>query len=302
MWRTNGLFFLLFISCSGCLLQDDPIAPPQISDIEKTPPVKLEVSQAFTVQNSLFLKVRIEALHSISADDVEIAALGLHEGTLLAEQKVRLSNVVRSKNLIPGESYLVPFELSISKISEFQLKCSWGDEVRKNIENSQKSQRTDDLEPPDPYKPGLLPELKSNGEFENSAGGVIERSHLRSKVYIDEIEILEERCDVVVCDISSQIAPQNARKVTIKAKVKNMTNSPVRNLSLAFGLFWAQQGKIPELPKDRTEKKPSEQELEFKNLTIPPGGSVPFNVKLDRVLVELPEGSFRPHVRILSFD
>lgn len=291
--------FLLFITflLSSCLTQVSQVPESETPEMKKLPPVKVEVSQVFSVQDSLFVKVSIEALKDLYSDDIEISALGLEEGKVITEQRIRLSKFIDKKEFNKGAKYLIPFELPRKKIAEFQLKCSWGDDVRKNLESEKREQKTDDLEEPEPLKPNLIP-VSKQGEQDS----LVERKILSSKLLIDSIDVLEESCEKIECNLKPGISSSKARKVTIRAQVKNLTNKPVKDIVLAFGLFWFPKNKIPDLPKDLAVKKQGEEELVFRDLVLPPGGSTSFNVKLDRILIELPQGEFRPHVRVLSFN
>lgn len=251
------------------------------------PPINLTMSQAFTAQSSLFVKARVEVLNNIAADDVTIIALGLDEGKIIEQQKISLSKITKLPVVKKGTKLLVPFEMPVRKISEFQLKCSWGEHSKKILDDTHAGK---DLEPPVPKKPELTPSISAEDE-----GEAVDRRVGHKGLIIDSINVLEEPCSDCG-DVNL-----NAKKVKINAKLKNFSEKPVSNLSLAFGLVWYPEGKIPELAKDLTAKRPGEEELSFGQANIPVGGELPFSVKLAKPLLSLPGGEFRPHIRILSY-
>jgi hypothetical protein len=171
--------------------------------------------------------------------------------------------------------------LHISNITEFQLKCSWGEDAKKiYVEGN--------LNPPEPKKAELTPTIVSSAE-----GQTIERSLPIKGIVIDSINVEEETEE---CN-----SPPCKKKVKIKAIVKNLSDSPLKHLSLAFGLFWTSEGKVPKLPKDYEAKLLNEEELTFGEINVPSGGSIPFSVNIGRSVSEVKGGEFRPHIRILSF-
>jgi len=263
---------------------------------EKIPPIEISLGQAFTVQDSLFVKAEIDIKKDILADEVLVSAIGLNEGSIKVKQSRLLSDVVESVVLESGTKLVVPFELPIKELSEFQLKCSWGEDS-KHVSQAMPTEISElpptvDLEAPEPRKPDIGPDLVLTKE-----GEVIERKNISSgKLAIDSINLVEEVKDCENCQGGTE------KWITINAVVKNLKNLPITNLSLAFGLFWTSEGKISDLPADLHKKLPSEEELSFGNLQIPVGGSIPFSVKIGRPVIVVPGGSFRPHIRILGYE
>jgi hypothetical protein len=274
-YLTIVFLLLIFNSCS----LENKIELP--SDFKEVPPIKLTLAQAFSVQKSLFVKANIEILDDIAAEDVVIGAIGLKEGLLKEEQYTPLSKVWNKKIITKGTSIVVPFEWPISNITEFQLKCSWGEEAKKVYVEG-------DLNPPEPKKAELTPSIITSED-----GETIERGLAKKGIIIDSINVEEETEE---CN-----SPPCKKKVKIRAIVKNLRDTTLTHLSLAFGLFWTSEGKVPKLPKDYEARLPNEEELTFGELNLPSGGSIPFNVNIGRSVSEVKGGEFRPHIRILSF-
>jgi len=325
---------------SSCSLNSNWITKQtgsQVSTLEVTPqaPISISLSQAYVLQKKLILKVELFVKDEVSTADTVIGLLGLSEGAINEEQYIKLSNIIDEKVLQKGSRIVLPFELELTKLTELQLIASWGEEGKQliadkladdifnieqgdlfalkdsldstkighvdkvsfdSIEDSESSlgdnisgvKNPIDLMPPEPVKP-LLPDQPSKFAVE-----FIKKKELQDTLVLEDIQIFE---DIIPCEVN-----RCAKKIRMKASLKNYTNKPLHLMKLAFGLFWVSDGKVPILPEDDTERRPGEEELDFGSKVLTPNESLEFQVNIGRPVFDLPGGKFIPHVRILHYE
>lgn len=320
--------------------QQGTVSQSSIEEVSPQPPISLSLSQAYVLQKKLILKVELFVKDEISTADTVIGLLGLKEGAINEEQYIKLSNIIEEKTLQKGSRIVLPFELELAQLTEFQLIGSWGEEGKqliadkladdifdieqgdlfalkekfetldsdevthdsidsskdveltdvddKTFEDISRNYKTIDLMPPEPIKP-LLP-----GKSSNFAKEFIKKTEVHEALVLEDIQIFE---DVIPCEEN-----RCAKKIRMKARLKNYLNKPVHSMKLAFGLFWVSDGKVPILPEDDTEKRPGEEELDFGVKVLTPNDSIEFQVNIGRPVFDLPGGKFIPHVRILHYE
>lgn len=122
------LLIIWVVCLSACSAQlRAPIAP---SAPGSKPPVSVEVSQAFKQEGHVHVKVLVKALTELSPNSVGVAVRGLKSGRVIEDQTKMLSEVFSGPQIKREESIAVTFVLKTADISEFQVQCSWGDDLK----------------------------------------------------------------------------------------------------------------------------------------------------------------------------
>lgn len=247
-------------------------------------PLGVRVAQAFFSEQELVVKVHLESKTELDPKTIAVSVLGLREGEVVEENRKIVSEVTSEKHLAVGSVTAIRFTLSASELTEYQVRCSWGEDVQKfeekNTTRASLAHSAASVEPPK-FSPA---ELKPPG--------VIRPSVEERNVYLRGVEVIEtaEECVVKPCNFIFHI----------NAEIVNGSNSPVSGVELAVGIYWANKGKLPRLPAASSAKLSNEELVDLSTLELAAGEGKRIRIKLDRSVPKLPGGSFIPHVRVLK--
>lgn len=241
-------------------------------NLEKQAPLSVEIAQAFFDQEKLNVKVILTTHTEINPNDVVLGVTGLTDGELVEETYKKVSDVVASDMLDANTKIALRFELDKKDLSEYQVKCSWGEEAKELWAK---------LTPaPIETRASLSQELINAPAL----SGNLELSNI-------DIQSEELQCVLAPCDLT----------YTVIGKFYNGKDSPVAKAKLAIGLYWANSGQVPAIPALDAPVNENEELVEVA-LGLQSRESATIKIKLDRSVPQVPGGSFIPHVRLISSE
>jgi hypothetical protein len=293
-------------------------------------PVEVSVAQAFFDNESLNVKVHLKTLTEMDPSNIVVGVSGLKEGTLVEESFQRVSEVVQETTLEEQSVVALRFKLSSEHLSEYQVKCNWGEGViippsvvLSNIDESGAEDVLEIAEATEAIQEDAFIEapesgstraslsrdfeLPENEEFsvdsvdsEDIDQEMVEIEPLQDEseplpaedLYIAELDVENETilCNEPPCDIM----------YTVLAQLENRGAQTVDNVQIAVGLYWANSGQLPKVPNANSSLQDNEELIELDGLNIAAGSRATVRVKLDRSVPDVPGGSFIPHVRLLK--
>jgi hypothetical protein len=301
-----ALLFLTVFSIQGCtLLGRQPIEVPEQgsamqSDELKTP-IAVSVRKAYQELNTLHVTTRLDILSDITTDQAVVGIVGLKDGIEITNNFVKISSLSNKEELKAGQSLSIPLEIPADGITEFQVRCLWGQDAsptialldRNNLSRARLARQDSPhlLDPnnvftqkqQDPVakiisKSAISEQPKQNKSLKNVTLGIAET---REK---------ETSCKNKPCDIL----------YTVVAELENKGSSKINRAKIAVGLYWANAGAIPAVPADGAKLRDTEQELTLKDLHLTPGQKKRLEVKIDQPVPPVRGGGFVPNIRLLS--
>ncbi|MCB0324305.1 MAG: hypothetical protein KDD69_12065 [Bdellovibrionales bacterium] len=253
--------------------------------IRKRAPVEVKVTQAFFEESDLKVKVHLTALTPLKTEQVLVAVAGLQEGEVVEEHQQRLNEVLGGEYLRQGQTAALLFSLETGSLTEYQVRCSWGDSALSGAAGAGSSEPTSHSEV-EHARGRLRPPSAENLLQPERPPLVKGRS-----VTLDNVDIVEtpEHCDHPPCNVY----------FVVHADLVSGGVEPIDGLELALGLYWATQGTLPKLPEIGAELTANEELIDLSTLRLGPGETRRIRVKVDRSVPVVPGGSFIPHLRIL---
>ena len=268
----------------------------------REPPLELSVAQAFFNEDKLSVKVRLHTKTKIDPKAVQVTVSGLREGQVVEEQAQKISEVVSSEELPADTTLALLFSLSAQELTEYQVRCSWGEQVASGTGNQSNTSvaESDPLTqsvaeiPPQTLPKDTLADATDRAslappEMINPAAQVAENGR---QVALENVEVSEQAttCDAPPCD----------RILTISARVRNNSSAVKNDIRLAIGLYWVNAGMLPKIPAADAPLSSGEELIELSDLKISPNQAKRIRVKVDRKVPVVQGGSFVPHLRILG--
>lgn len=247
----------------------------------KQAPLSIEVAQAFFDQEKLNVKVVVTTHTEINPADIVIGIAGLRDGELVEETYKKISEVVASEELDAETKLIVRFELVSKDLSEYQVKCSWGKDARELW-----AKLTPSIDAPATESRAALANQKLDPE-------ILKTPALSGNLELSELDIQSEElpCVIPPCDLS----------YTVVGKFFNGKEKTASTAKLAVGLYWANEGQLPQLPQ-ATDTINENEEIVNVALGLESRESATIRVKLNRSVPQVPGGSFIPHVRLISVE
>jgi hypothetical protein len=198
------------------------------------------------------------------------------------------------------QSIVLLFTLRAQELSEYQVRCSWGEDARKYARH-----RPAQAAPALPGEGGQAP--RQIAAAEPQAGKP--RDDLAADYRRASLATTKEAGGVELTDVTIDeeqvpcpgLAPC-ALRYTVKARLLNNSAGAVAGLALGIGLYWANQGQLPVIPERGMPATPNEKVMRFEDLSLPPGASKALRIHLDRDVPIVPGGAFVPHLRVLEFQ
>jgi len=239
---------------------------PFAEDSKPIAPVQVSVAQAFFDNRTLNVKVHLKTLKRMSSNDILVGITGLRNGVVVEQDFKRVSEVFSSSNIDTDSVVAFRFRLNSPDLSEYQVKCIWGEgKILSFLEQSE----------------SLAP-LAQEASFQSNTKML--------EIKSVDIESMASECKLAPCDLT----------YTLHAELENKGQQAVHKASLAVGLYWVNEGQLPSLPNDNTSLGSFEELVELSNLEIASGDSQKIKVTLDRSVPQVPGGSFIPHIRLLK--
>lgn len=111
-------------------------------------------------------------------------------------------------------------------------------------------------------------------------------------VSLSDVELDQQttKCSKEPCDL----------RYTIRARISNSANTPVKSALFAVGVLWGSDRKLPKPPDDFQPLGPDETAAELRPMAVEPGGSKRLKIAVDRSIPQVPGGRFYPYIRIVS--
>ncbi len=286
-------------------------------------PIAIEVRQAFLQEETLHVKLGLEARVFVRADAVYVGLRGLADGVTMVEEIRSISEESNRRWLDPETRLLVSFSIPARGLSEYQVFGAWGDDAKKaalrlskervsrerlskekvSQERSESSESVamqsreqdaaellSDASKPARARLGKAP-VGPGLPAENSTAVQDEDTGDRALALEDiEIDSQLDDCPAQPCDL----------RYRISARIRNESaRAPIENLKLAVGLYWAEKGMLPQTPASGSAATANEEIISLRALSIAPGQSKAIRVNVNRGVPQIPGGQFVPHIRIL---
>jgi hypothetical protein len=278
----------------------------------KQSPLSVTIAQAFFAEDQLHVKVHLRASVEVPADKIAIGIAGLREGDVVEEEVKLLKEVIGEQALKPEQVISVSFILSEKALSEYQIRCSWGADAAKYY--SEVKKRTHSLSRLSDSSQSLASE---QGGLD-SVGKVEDKTEATQNQSSDET-VKESVADIVVAvmpdvetrDISLTDLEVNQTRVSceqppcdvlysVTGRLQNNTKNSIEGVRLALGLYWAEAGKLPQIPESGSAITSNEEGINLSTLKLAAGGSQKIRVQVDRAVPIVPGGQFIPHLRVLN--
>ena len=331
MIQQSLVFFIILFSVSSCSVSSNNIGEPkddyvQIGpskvrfdeSLEQIPPIEVDVSQAFFNQDKLNVKVDLKTLKDFNSDEILVGILGLKQGDVVEQNFKRLKDIVSIKTLDADSNIAVRFELQSNELTEYQISCSWGLKAKQqwakvnqlntnlnskiaptinvnrnlrvdntNVQNLNDQKQLGSLVEPQINSRTLAPTPNISGLPSANRGA----RTLTGNLELQELDILrtEQRCSKPPCNLN----------YTVTGSFFNGTSKFVSSANLAIGLYWVNEGQLPNLPTEGSLLNPNEQ-LVAVQLDLDSSQSKEFSIKLDKEIPQVPGGGFVPHVRFIN--
>jgi hypothetical protein len=283
--------------------------------VAKLSPLSLSVAQAFYVGERLQVKVKLETKIKLPASQIVVSILGLKEGRIVEQHDQRLSAVTSDAELAPGAALLLPFELTVKDLSEYQIQCRWGKDAEHVAEDVQalpeiESSPDADAQPVSLAQPAAETTQRNEAESEPKAQALsdeaqpsaAEASSARASldaspekgVQIRDAELEEETetCATPPCD----------KRYTLRARVVNQGTAALSSIEIGVGLTWAEGNSLPVPPADFTAQREGEEAVRLGELVLHPGESKKLKIKISRAVPVVPGGAFLPYIRIIQAE
>lgn len=292
----TGIALLLLSSCTPSGRTDIEIPKQSLAQNaaslesqELKSPLNISVSEAYQEQDYLHVQAKVEVAADVSADTAVVGVVGLKDGTEVAREFVKLSQLIKNAQLKSGQTITVPLKLAANDISEFQVRCLWGNEAAAVIASIDSQTARASLATPPAAEQDIAIDpvariiSQANGEKSDAAPASI-------KLTIADIRETQVECKIKPCDLL----------YTVIAELENNGAVAVESATIAVGLYWANSGALPLVPVDGAKLRDSEQELILSGLDLSPGEKKRLEVKVDQPVPPVRGGGFVPHVRLLS--
>jgi len=146
------------------------------------------------------------------------------------------------------------------------VACRWGDEVKRT--------------PPDIPKTGIV-------EINNSP---IRQTGLSLTVLKQEIEKIAASCATSSC----------GHYFSVTLTVLNNTPKAIVAPQLGVSILWVNEGEALPGPPSTSQPVPDEEVVTLEQVTLAPGKTETFRVKVDRSVPEVAGGEFRPRLRFIE--
>lgn len=265
------------------------------ADSPKEPPLDIGVDQAFIEKEQLRVRARVTAKTQLDPKLVRVTVSGLHEGNVVEEQEKNLAEEFPFPVLEAGKAAVIHFALPAESLSEYQVKCSWqepGSDQRAVVSAQGKPAVEGVVTAAVPLQTPSAPTIASEKVSPRAEPVVISggRGLILENIGVESREI---PCGSKSCD----------KLFTVYGELLNDSGRTVRNISLALGLFWKDQGASLGLPADSAGTlSENEETVELGELELPPGMSKRMKIEVDRAVPQLPGGSFVPHLRVWKYS
>lgn len=284
----------------------------EVSQSARQAPLELRIGNAFRDEKDLHVKVYVEPMYRLDPEDVVVSIAGLKEGEVIEEQHHRLSDVVSSSSVGPGQRVALRFTLPAENLSEYQVRCSWGADaqmmlakleqpqaVSPAVSESEIPQETALPEKGDPSEPearAMLqksPELLFADRLPPAPAQAAKKLLVTNTVSLEDVRVVQNEvpCDRKPCDVL----------YTVEAQLQNGLAFPLKSVEIGLGLYWVEDGATPTFPSGDSTLAANEELVTLDGLGLASGAQRTLRVSVDRQVPIVPGGAFMPHVRILSF-
>ena len=277
--RTALLLFVVvsICACSGTSSPPEPqpatLEPSDQLDL-KDPPLSFEVQQSFIdADNDLHVKVVLTPKIRLSASEVSMALLGLSEGTLADKQILQASDIFAGESIEPGERLAFHFEIPAEGLSEYQIKCSWGEDAKASTSPS-------------------TPETAQQAMGGQAATPQMASKPTNQGVTLENLTLEKKStpCEQTPCDVF----------FTLQGELKNSTPDNVNSVEIAVRLIWVNEGEQAPVIQGSVPVGPEDELVELSNLELLPGAEKKIRISIDRAVPQVPGGRFEPSVRLIQ--
>lgn len=268
-----GLVLKLLLSSmllSGCFSHGKTQPTKTPTKAEAQPPIKVEVTQAFFVAETLHVTIQVFAKTDLETKLLLVRLIGLNQGNIIHSISERASDVAGDERLEEGESILFRLKIPAAELTEYQVQVAWGDESRQK----------------EPKSPG-------SSAANSKAPEVNARSEEPLHIIGHELEeIGDTTCSNPPCD----------KHYAIRAELLNKGRGEISNIKLGVGIYFAPAGQVPQRKKNKEPLSEGEELLDLGELRLSPGEQKKMKIAVERGVPQVPGGSFLPYARIIEYQ
>jgi hypothetical protein len=315
---------IVSVNLTGCSLFNSATPVDNLNshaNSDSQVPLSVSVQQAFVKDNKLHVKVRVDAKQSVKTEQVIVGVTGLNDGNITEQQFKKLNEISTGQELEPGQALALDFVLNSNAITEYQVRCSWGEDAIKLAKSLS-------MDPPNSDIQSARAMLNENAITQTSLS---EASDSRIAKHLSEVDIVEQTIQnsvlsnehllTPVVNISSEknvaihLSPLRISKrlsscpnkvcdylYTVESSLINDSEKIITSVVLAVGLNWVNNGQQPVSPDNFLPTKPNEDELSIGNLQLKPDETRPLRINIDKPVPSVAGGGFQPSVRIVSVE
>lgn len=268
----RSLALILLLCLASCSFFEHST---EVVEEYREPPVDVSVGQTDFSESGLQVMVQLRPRTALATENIAVGIFGLENGVQIEQQVVLLKDALGDQVLEPEETYEVPLRLHSSKISEYQVKCSWGEEVQRLVENTIDTPANTFVEEAE--------EEALDYEVSGTPGLLL----AAVKVEKEALPCTKPPCDMLFY---------------VNADLMNNTPSSIAEIRLALGLFWVNDGESLQAPVGGEPLAQNEEEIMLAEVSLEPGQAKRIRVKVDRAVPPVPGGRFTPHLRVLDYE
>jgi len=260
--------FLMLACLSASCARTSSVSPQN----ELKPPLEIEIPQAFTQNQKLYVRTSLRPLVNLKANEVAVGVVGV--GETPSESFRLLSDASGKQIAVAGERILADFEIPATGLTEYQVVLKWGEDAK-----SKASELSPTAHVPLVEDPPAAPETE------------LPAKPLSGKVSIENLTLHQTRAEC--------ISPPCDNLCSFQGELLNGLQSKLSKVSLALGVTFIPVGAQLIHPADLAPLGADEEEVILDNLSLESGARRAIEVKLSEPLAEIPEGTFVPYLRLL---
>ena len=296
------VFLLTGGSLSGCsfirrLRQPSVSQVPEHGSAEsaKEPPLDVEVVDSALMNGELVVKVQLRAKTQIDPNAVALALTTLVNGQVSRQEIIALNELL-TEPLPAGGVTAVLLRTKASEASEFQVRCSWGDEARSLMLSKRSgAAAATGVAAKDSRVPAGAAESIAQGLDVRRVGadGVVSELSAGLSLVDMVVDTQETKCSFAPCDINYIVSAQ---------LVNQSSEKRYQRIALAVGLQWENAGKKIKTPESYKPLSAGEDEAALDSVVLAPGQAKKVRIRIDQPVPVVPGGRFVPYLRVLRAE
>ena len=318
----HSVCFLSACSLSRSSSQPEITSLSDAKDRTGKAPVEVQIKSASKDEGLLKVAVTLKPFTKLHTKDVAVALVGLRGDKIVEKQSSMLNALVGERILEKSEKVDVEFVLSAANLTDYQVKCSWGQDAE-ILANQKKKRETKIISAIEtsPEEEALVGTSSSAAPKTTHKTYKSNEELSRSSLKADDSETLQEQVASAFngennsYKFASELRIKSIKKIkkilscesppcdfqyVLDAIVENNLDYEVNEVSLGVGLYWKSAGKSELSFPNPGDPISENEELIKEKISIAPGQSQTISVELDRAIPDVAGGEFVPHLRIIN--